>query len=55
MDDFNNEGLGYLFIMLIIVGIMMLLFIVSYYNLYRFKKCYDNNFSYKWCENYKNY
>ena len=55
MDDFNNEGLGYLFIMLTIVGIMMLLFIVSYYNLYRFKKCYDNNFSYKWCENYKNY
>ena len=22
MDDFNNEGLGYLFIMLIIVGII---------------------------------
>lgn len=55
MEDFNNEGLGYLFIMLIAVGIMMLLFIVSYYNLYRFKKCYDNNFSFPYCENYKNY
>ena len=54
MDDYN-ENLGCLLIMLVFVGVMMLLFLVSYYNLYRFKKCYDNNFSYTWCENYKNY
>ena len=57
MDNYNDyeENIGCLFFMLFAVGFMMLLFFVNYYNLYKFKKCYDNNFRYAYCENYKNY
>ena len=54
MEEYN-ENIGCLFILLIIFGAIILLFLTSYYNLYRFKKCYDNNFIYPYCENYKNY
>lgn len=54
MDDYN-ENMGCLYIFLIFAFIFELLFVVSWYNLHRFKQCYDNNFKYAWCENYKNY
>ena len=54
MDDYN-ENVGCLFIFLIIAFVFELLFISSWYNLYKFRKCYDNNFKYAWCESYKNY
>lgn len=55
MDDFNNEGLGYLFIILGAVSLLIAAFILSYIRLARFKSCYDNNFKFHYCEKYKNY
>lgn len=54
MDDYN-ENMGCLFIFLIIAFVLELLFVAGWYNLYKFRKCYDNNFKYAWCESYKNY
>ena len=55
MDDFDNDGLGYLFLILVGFSIIMIAFIISYYNLSRFKRCYDNNFVFNYCSKYKNY
>ena len=55
MDDFNNEGLGYMFIILIGFGVLILVFLINYYDLSRFKKCYDNDFKLSYCHKYKNY
>ena len=55
MDDFNNEGLGYMFIILFGFGFLILAFAVNYYDLIKFKKCYDNDFGLSYCEKYKNY
>ena len=54
MSD-KPENLGVLFILLTITGIFLTLFIISYIGLNNFKKCYDNDFKYTWCEKYKNY
>mgnify|MGYP003296286345 CR=1 FL=1 len=55
MDDFNNDGLGYMFIILFIFTCIIVIFLVNYYDLYRFKKCYDNDFIMSYCQKYKNY
>lgn len=54
MDEYN-ENLGVLFILLIIFSIIILFFLISYFDLVRFKKCYDNNFNLNYCEKYKSY
>lgn len=54
MDDYN-ENVGCLFIFLIIAFVFELLFVVSWYNLHRFKECYDNDFTLSYCHKYKNY
>lgn len=54
MNEYGEYD-GFLLIFLVIAFIFELLFVVSWYNLHRFKECYDNNFKYTWCENYKNY
>lgn len=54
MDDYS-ENIGILFIILCITSLIVLMFIISYYNLYRFKDCYDNSFKFPYCEKYKNY
>ena len=54
MDD-NEERIGCLFIILIIYCIIFIVFCYSCFRLTRFKKCYDNNFKYPYCEKYKNY
>ena len=55
MEEFNNEGLGYLFLILAGFSLVMISFIISYYNLARFKNCYDNDFIFNYCSKYKNY
>jgi hypothetical protein len=55
MDDFNNEGLGYLFLILFGFSLILLGIVIDYFNLYRFKKCYENNFTMYYCEKYKTY
>lgn len=55
MEEFNNEGLGYMFIILFIFTCFIVIFIVDWYDLTRFKKCYDNDFKLGYCEKYKNY
>lgn len=55
MDDFNNEGLGYLFLILAGFSLIILAFVLSYVDLYKFKKCYDNDFTLKYCEKYRTY
>ena len=34
---------------------VVMAFIGSYYDLLRFKKCYENNFRYNYCKQYRNY
>ena len=53
MDDFENYG--YLYIILIGFGLILLFFIINFYDLSKFKKCYDNDFNFHYCEKYKNY
>ena len=55
MNDFHNEGLGYLFIILGAVSLLIAAFILSYIRLARFKNCYDNDFKLSYCHKYKNY
>ena len=55
MDDYNNENLGYLFIVLCGFTLLIMAFVISYVKLARFKNCYDNNFKFPYCEKYKNY
>ena len=54
MDEYK-EDIGYLFILLGVVGFIILFFLISYYDLVKFKKCYDNNFNLNYCEKYKSY
>lgn len=54
MDDYN-ENIGILIIILIVAGNIMLLLGINYYQLTRFKKCYDNDFKLKYCYKYKDY
>lgn len=42
-------------IAIIIVSICIVLFAKAWYDLYRFRTCYDNNFKYAYCTHYKNY
>lgn len=46
-------------IILIILLSICIIFIgiafYSFYNLWRFKQCYNNNFELPYCEKYKNY
>lgn len=43
--------------LLVLIGWLMIDigFLINYNDLIKFKKCYDNSFKYKWCEQYKNY
>lgn len=54
MDEYN-EGLGYLFIILGVFSLIIGIFIYNYYNLYKFKKCYDINFQSTKCVKYLDY
>lgn len=54
MDEYNDK-VGYLFIILSVAFIIEVLFIVNFYHLTRFKKCYDNSFKFPYCEKYQNY
>ena len=49
MDEFNNEGLGYMFMVLIGFSLLILVIVNYYDDLYKFKKCYDNDFSLSYC------
>lgn len=55
MDEYNNDGLGYMFIILFIFAFFVLIFMIDWYDLTRFKKCYDNDFKLKYCDKYKYY
>lgn len=47
---------NFIFVITLIAFLLLLLiFLINYYDLTKFKKCYDNNFNYPWCEKYKNY
>ena len=54
MDE-ENDNIGILFIILIGFSFIVIAFIYDYYNLKRFKKCYDNDFKYSYCTKYRNY
>ena len=54
MDDYN-ENAGLLYIIIVVTGSIMILFIISYYNLYRFRECYNAHFKYNYCEKYKDF
>lgn len=55
MQEYNNENLSILFIILLGFSIILLGFIISYINLYRFRSCYNKGFEGVICEKYKNY
>ena len=48
-----NKNLGYM--ALLGVALIILFFLINYYDLMRFRKCYDNDFKFHYCEKYKNY
>lgn len=48
-----NKNLG--FIILLGMVLIILFFLINYYDLKRFRKCYDNDFSLSYCNRYKNY
>ena len=52
---FNKKEMDRMFIILIGFGMLILVFLINYYDLSRFKKCYDNDFRLGYCEKYKNY
>jgi len=54
MEEYNDRT-GYLYIMLIVTGIIISIFIYHYIQLNNFKNCYDNKFKYDYCRKYKNY
>lgn len=54
MNDFD-EGLGYLFLILAGFSLVILAFVLSYIDLYKFKKCYDINFQNTKCTKYLDY
>lgn len=54
MDDYY-EKIGCIFILLLIAFIIIIVFFINYYNLSKFKHCYDNEFKYQYCVKYKNY
>ena len=41
--------------LIIIYVIIILIFIIELFRLYRYSKCLDNNFNYKYCSLYKNF
>lgn len=51
----KNENIGYLFIILTGFSLVLFAFLLSYYDLYRFRKCYDNDFKFNYCQKYKKY
>ena len=55
MYDFNNEGLGWMFIILFIFSCFIIIFLCDWYDLSKFKKCYDNDFKLNYCSKYKDY
>lgn len=55
MEDEFNDKAGYLFILLIIVGSIIGIFIYHYIQLNNFKNCYDNKFKFDYCRKYENY
>lgn len=42
-------------ILLLLTTLMIIGFLIEFYNLKQFKKCYNNNFKSKYCEKFKNY
>lgn len=42
-------------IILLLVSLMFLIILHTYIRLYRFKKCYDSNFTLPYCEKYKDF
>lgn len=48
-----NKNLG--FIILLGVVLIILFFLINYYDLMRFRKCYDNDFNLSYCTRYRNY
>lgn len=48
-----NKNLG--FIILLGMVLIILFFLINYYDLMRFRKCYDNDFKLNYCTRYKNY
>lgn len=53
--DNEVESIGILFLIIIAFTFFIVLFCYNYYNLYRFKKCYDINFQSSKCQRYLNY
>ena len=47
------RNLGYM--ALLGVVLITLFFLINYYDLMRFRKCYDNDFKLSYCNRYKNY
>lgn len=48
-----NKNLG--FIILLGIVLIILFFLINYYDLIRFRKCYDNSFKLSYCNRYRNY
>ena len=46
---------GYIIIMVATFSVLIILFLLNYFNLTAFKNCYDNDFKYDYCRRYKNY
>lgn len=54
MDDYN-ENLGILFLILFGFSFIVIGFLINYYHLSKFKKCYDKHFNESYCVKYKKY
>lgn len=44
-----------IYLFLLIYVIILLIFIIELFMLYRYSKCLDNNFTLNYCKYYKNY
>lgn len=51
----ENDDTLILSITIVGICLLFLIVIINYYDLTKFKECYDNNFNLNWCEKYKNY
>lgn len=47
------RNLGYM--ALLGVTLIILFFLINYYDLMRFRKCYDNDFNLSYCTRYRDY
>lgn len=47
------RNLGYVIILGVVL--IILFFLINYYDLMRFRKCYDNSYTYDYCNKYINY